>query len=288
MIRLPQTLRFAIFLSAAAVISLQFSCRKPPEETEVLCITGSEDLTYIMETWTRTYTEKTGHKAAFEARGNGTVYKDLSEGICNAGVMTRLMTDAELDRLVKQSGKTPERIAVAEDPVTVTFFSQEMKETPKLTVLQARDLFTKGKFTPENGRPDFIKENQDIIIMGQNSARELYRFVKESLLNNEDFADTVSEKPDAETIKAASARLAGKSENQVIVFSYMRLAEAGRGHVPVQLTTGSGTEFSLRRIIYFYTISPEDEKVRSFSDHIRSMDEQNRLSTFGFRPPLAE
>jgi ABC-type phosphate transport system substrate-binding protein len=269
-------------------------------DSEILCITGSEEMTYVMDAWISTF--KAG-QAAFEARGNGTVYKDLTESRCMAGVMTRPMSDSEVNTIVKKTGKLPEVIPVASDALVITLYESIANKNTKrsITIDQAKYLFTHGKFEPGNS-PDFIKSDSEIFVFGHNSASDQYRFFKDIFLNGEDFSDSVNEKADSLKIKETISLLSAKKKGPSYFFSYMRLKDTDSRHIPLSLIATDkkmltvtndavlsddsiiNEDYPIKRDIYLYTLNKDDSRLIEFVKHILSPAEQTKLKHFGFYP----
>ncbi len=281
---------FSVILFLTGVLALPVSCGKKPGGLVRFCAVGSETFSYVMDAWDHESQAEGGEPLRFEARGNGAAPLALRNGVCSMGVMSRPMDDAEMDSIVKATGKQPLAIPVAVDALVII----KNKDFPvqSLTMEQAEQLFTSP--SPSMAVFGKGKASRAIRLLGLNSSVDTYRWMKEVFLNKKDFSDKVEEIP-------APLMLVDDIAADPGAIGYGRLADltpkteamsilSGKERVAPSSATIADRSYPAIRYIYIYVMEDylhSENHTGRFLRYALSEKAQKILPHYGFFPLTA-
>jgi phosphate transport system substrate-binding protein len=168
---------------------------------------GSDSMNNLMTLWGE------GFRAFYpsvrlevEGKGSSTAPPALIGGTAQFGPMSREMKPAEVDEFVKKYGYEPTAIKTSVDMLAI--YVHKDNPLKSLTLQQADAIFSK---TRNGGHPTDIKTwgdlgltgewaDKPISLYGRNSASGTYGYLKEHVLGNGDFKDSVKEQPGSSAV----------------------------------------------------------------------------------------
>ncbi len=178
---------------------------------------GSDTLANLMTLWAEEFKRIYPNvNVQIQAAGSSTAPPALTEGTSNAGPMSRMMKDKELEAFEAKYGYKPTPIAVAIDALAV--FVHKDNPIEGLTIDQVDAVFSSTRTC--GGTEDITQwgqlglkgawDKRDMQLYGRNSVSGTYGYFKDNALCKGDFKNTVNEQPgSASVVQSVSSSLNG-------------------------------------------------------------------------------
>ena len=262
---------------------------------------GSDTLNNLMTLWTEGFkTQYPNVRIQVEGKGSSTAPPALIAGSAQLGPMSREMKPTEIDDFKGKYGYPPTAIRVAIDALAI--YVNKDNPIQKLTMAQVDAIFGKQrkagfeKSIVTWGDAGLTGEwaSLPISLYGRNSASGTYGFVKEQVLKNGDYKDTVKEQP------GSAAVLLGVTEDRAgIGYSGIGYKTSGVRAVPIAKDAGSeagtvgatsvyGGKYPITRFLYVYINKspkkPLDPLVKEFMKYVLSQQGQQGTLKDGYFP----
>jgi phosphate transport system substrate-binding protein len=168
---------------------------------------GSDTLNNLMTLWTESFKGLyPSVHIQVEGKGSGTAPPALIAGTAQLGPMSREMKQSEIDDFEKKYGYKPTLIKVSYDAIAI--FVHKDNPIQKLTLAQVDAMYGKQRRRGatkdittwgELGLTD-VWEKTPISLYGRSSSSGTYGYVKEHVLSNGDYKDTVKEQPGSASV----------------------------------------------------------------------------------------
>jgi phosphate transport system substrate-binding protein len=226
---------------------------------------GSDTMVNLMTHWGDGFKKYyPGISFEVEGKGSATAPVALAAGQATFGPMSRAMKSQEIDAFEKAKGFKPVPLATSIDMLAI--FVHKDNPLTSLTLPQLDAVFSKGR---KAGHEKDVRTWGDlgltgewagkpISLYGRNAASGTYGFLKEAVLKNGDYKDTVKEQPGSSAVVqgVASDRFGigysgiGYRTADVKVLALAR-AEGG---TPVEATPENAYtgKYPLARFLYLY------------------------------------
>ena len=245
-------------------------------------VKGSDTMVILAQRWAEEFMKKNAPtKVQVTGGGSGTGVAALINGTTDIAMSSRPMKEAESDKLRTRFNSTGNEVAVARDGVT--FYVHESSPLDSLTMEQLRGIYL-GDITnwKEVGGPD-----APIVVYSRENSSGTYVFVKDNLLNGEDFASSAQTLPGT----AAVVNAVSKEKHGI---GYGGAAYA-KGIKELKVNSGSGAiaptaeniksgKYPLSRDLYFYLRGKPAGEVKAFIDFTLSAEGQQLVQKVGYFP----
>jgi phosphate transport system substrate-binding protein len=262
---------------------------------------GSDTLSNLMTEWGRGFNALYPNvKFQSESKGSGTAPPALIAGTAQLGPMSRDMKPSEVDDFEGKFGYKPTQIRVAIDSLAI--YVNKDNPIEKLSLPQVDAIFGKQRKAqyPKNvaswGDLGLTGDwaTRPISLYGRNSASGTYGFVKEHILKNGDFKDTVKEQAGS-----AAVVLGVTDDKSGIGYSGIGYRSAGVRPVPISIDDKSepvavspsnvyGGKYPITRFLYIYVNKapnrPLDPLVKEFITYVLSQSGQQGVLKDGYFP----
>jgi phosphate transport system substrate-binding protein len=235
-----------------------------------------------------------------EGKGSSTAPPALIAGTAQFGPMSREMKPAEVDEFVKKYGYEPTGIKTSVDMLAL--YVHKDNPIKSLTFQQIDAIFSK---TRNGGAPADIKTwgdlgltgewaDKPISLYGRNSASGTYGYLKEHVLGNGDFKDSVKEQPGSSAVVQGVA-----SDKYGIGYSGIGYKPADVRAVPLSRTPDGAPvnaepakaysgDYPLARFLYLYVNAKPgtglDPLRREFLAYVLSKQGQADVAKDGYLP----
>jgi phosphate transport system substrate-binding protein len=247
-------------------------------------IKGSDTMVILGQRWAETYRHhKPDIAVPVTGGGSGTGIAALINGGTDICAASRPIKDKERGQVKARRGKDAVEIPVALDGVVV--FLNTGNVLDELTVDQLRGIYT-GKVTDWK---ELGAVPGKIVCYGRENSSGTYQFVKEHVLNNEDFATEVQSLPGTAAVINAvekDARAIGYGGHGFVkgVKTVRVTAKQGEpGVAPTQENVVSG-KYPLSRKLFFYTVGEPEGEVKAFIDWALCDEGQKVCEEVGYYP----
>jgi phosphate transport system substrate-binding protein len=266
---------------------------------------GSDSMNNLMTLWGEAFSKHYPNvKIQIEGKGSSTAPPALIAGTAQFGPMSRPMKPTEIDQFEKKYGYKPTVIRTAYDALAV--YVNKDNPIQKLTLAQLDAIFGKQR---KAGYEKNVATWGDlgltgdwatlpISLYGRNSASGTYGFVKEHVLKNGDYKDTVKEQP------GSAAVVLGVTEDRGgIGYSGVGYSTSGVRAVPIAKDASSeaggvsaesvyGGKYPVTRFLYVYVNKapnkPLDPLVKQFLTYVLSQQGQQVTIKDGYFPLTAK
>jgi phosphate transport system substrate-binding protein len=265
---------------------------------------GSDSMNNMMTLWAETFRSfYPGVRIQVEGKGSSTAPPALIAGTAQLGPMSRVMRSTEIDQFVDKYGYKPTVLRTSYDALAI--YVNKDNPIKSLTLAQVEAIFGKSR---KRGHPENITTwgqlgltgdwaQRPISLYGRNSASGTYGFVKEHVLKNGDYKDTVKEQPGSASV------VQGVAEDRFgIGYSGIGYKTSSVRAVPLADSPGSpvyagtydevrGSKYPLSRFLYVYVNKapgrPLDPIVGEFLALIFSKEGQEVVIKDGYMPLTA-
>src|SRR5713101_2171268 len=305
----------------AAVLVFEFGCSLPvqaqvtvdpklPEYKPVSGVSGnmksigSDTMNNLMALWAEGF-----HKiypnveVEIEGKGSTTAPPALIAGTAHFGPMSRPMKDAEINKFEAKFGYKSTALPTSIDMLAIYVHKDNPIES--LTLQQVDAIFSKNR---KAGSPKDIRTwgdlgltgewaNKPISLYGRNSASGTYGFLKEHVLLNGDYKDSVKEQPGSSSVVQGVA-----SDKYAIGYSGIGYKTADVRAVPLAKSAKSKPiaaepenaytgQYPLARFLYIYVNYKPNRQLdplrREFIKYVFSKQGQQDVIKDGYFPITA-
>ncbi|MDC0709001.1 phosphate ABC transporter substrate-binding protein [Stigmatella sp. ncwal1] len=247
-----------------------------------LSVKGSDTMVILSQRWAEEFMKKNAAtKVQVTGGGSGTGLAALINGTTDIAMSSRPIKEAESEKIRTQFKAAAEQIAVAKDGVT--FYVNEKNPLNALTVEQLKGIYL-GDITnwKEVGGAD-----APIVLYSRENSSGTYVFVKDHLLNGEDYAAQAQTLPGT----AAVVNAITQEKNGI---GYGGAAYA-KGIKELKIKTAAGEvapsaeniksgKYPLSRDLYFYLRGKPTGEVKTFIDFALSSEGQQIVNKVGYFP----
>ena len=253
-------------------------------EKSGLTIKGSDTMVILSQRWAEEYMKKYPEASIqVTGGGSGTGFAALINGttdICNA---SRPIKSKELVKIKDKFGKTPVEIKSAVDGIAI--YIHEANKITEISLSQIKGIYT-GTITnwKEIGGPD-----NKIIVYGRENSSGTYEFLKEHVLQNEDFAPSVQTLPGTAAVVNAISKdvngigYGGAAYLKGIKFLKVKNDTSATAYEPTEENIKSNL-YPISRYLYMYTLKRPEGLSKSFIDWILTSEGQKIVSEVGYFP----
>jgi len=247
-----------------------------------LTVKGSDTMVILGQRWAEEFMKKNAStKVQVTGGGSGVGLAALQNGTTEIAMSSREMKDAEKQKLRTRYNTTGTEIPVAKDGVT--FYVNEANPLNALTVEQLRGIYV-GDITnwKQVGGAD-----APIIIYSRENSSGTYVFVKDHVLDGEDYAASAQTLPGT----AAVVNAVSKEKNSI---GYGGAAYA-KGIKELKIKVGNeeiapsaenikAGKYPLARDLYFYLRNKPSGEAKTFIDFALSPEGQALVTKVGYFP----
>jgi phosphate transport system substrate-binding protein len=245
-------------------------------------VKGSDTMVILTQRWAEDFMKaNTGTKIQVTGGGSGTGLAALINGTTDIATSSRPMKDAERAKLRSRHDTAGVELAVAKDGVT--FYVNASNPLKSLTVEQLKKIYL-GDVTnwKEVGGPD-----APIVVYSRENSSGTYVFVKDNLLNGEDFAASAQTLPGtAAVVHAVSKEKNGIGYGGAAYAKGIRelKIKVGNEEIEPSLENVKSGKYPLSRDLYFYLRKKPTGEAQAFIDYVLSDAGQQMVSKVGYFP----
>ncbi len=268
-------------LAALALVAATVAAFTP---MDVITIKGSDTMVQLAQRWAEKYMKQnSGVQIQVNGGGSGTGISALINGTTDICTASRPMKDAEKLKLRDRFGTTGIEVRTAKDGLTI--FLNQANPLKELSFEQIRGIYTgKIKNWKEVGGDD-----KDIILYGRENSSGTYSFLKENVLLNEDYANTMQALPGTAAVVNAVKRdpagigFGGAGYAKEVKECAVRHGNADAAYLPSAENVANGS-YPITRYLYFYLRAKPDGATKDFIKWVLGAEGQQVVVNEGFFP----
>ncbi|ADO71693.1 phosphate ABC transporter substrate-binding protein [Stigmatella aurantiaca] len=245
-------------------------------------VKGSDTMVILAQRWAEAFMKKNpATKLQVTGGGSGTGLAALQNGTTDIAMSSREMKEAEEEKLRQRYNTPPTSVSVAKDGVT--FYVNESNPVQALTLEQLKDIYL-GDTTSWKavGGPD-----APIVLYSRENSSGTYAFVKEKVLDGDDYASNAQTLPGT----AAVANAVAKEKNGIGYggaayakgIKELKVKKDNDAFAPTAENVKSG-KYPLSRDLFFYLRNKPSGETKAFIDFALSPEGQAIVSQVGYFP----
>ncbi len=245
-------------------------------------VKGSDTMVILGQRWAEEFMKKNPNsRLQVTGGGSGTGLAALINGTTDIAMSSRPMKKAEEDKLRGVTKNAPSQISVAKDGVT--FYVNESNPVSALTQEQLKGIYL-GDITnwKEVGGKD-----APIVVYSRENSSGTYVFVKDNVLEGEDYAASAQTLPGtAAVVNAVSKEKNGIGYGGSAYAKGIKELKVKKGNEeiePSEANIKSG-KYPLSRDLYFYLRGAPAGDVKAFIDFSLSAEGQSIVTKVGYFP----
>ncbi|HZI04239.1 MAG TPA: phosphate ABC transporter substrate-binding protein [Archangium sp.] len=245
-------------------------------------VKGSDTMVILGQRWAEEFMKKNPNsRLQVTGGGSGTGLAALINGTTDIAMSSRPMKKAEEDKLRGATKNAPAQISVAKDGVT--FYVNESNPVSALTQEQLKGIYL-GDITnwKEVGGKD-----APIVVYSRENSSGTYVFVKDNVLDGEDYASSAQTLPGtAAVVNAVSKEKNGIGYGGSAYAKGIKELKVKKGNEeiePSEANIKSG-KYPLSRDLYFYLRGAPAGDVKAFIDFALSAEGQSVVTKVGYFP----
>ena len=247
-----------------------------------ITLKGSDTMVLLGQRWAEEFMKKNPNtKVQVTGGGSGTGIAALINGTTDIAMSSRPMKDAETQKLRARPNTKGDQVSVAKDGVT--FYVNEKNPLDALSVEQLRDIYL-GDVTQWK---DVGGPNAPIVLYSRENSSGTYVFVKDNLLQGEDYASTAQTLPGtAAVVNAVAKEKNGIGYGGAAYAKGIKELKVKKGEeavAPTEANIKSG-KYPLSRDLYFYLPNAATGEVKAFIDFVLSPEGQAIVTKVGYFP----
>ncbi len=249
-----------------------------------ITIKGSDTMVQLAQRWAEKYMkEEGGVNIQVTGGGSGTGISALINGTTDICTASRPMKDAEKLKLRERYGSTGIEVRTAKDGLTI--YLNEANNVKELSFAQIKGIYT-GKI--KNWK-DVGGNDADIILYGRENSSGTYAFLKEIVLNNEDYANSMQALPGTAAVVNAVKRdpngvgFGGAGYAKGVKETAIRKGDGDNAYLPHRENIASG-EYPITRFLYFYLREKPSGDTKEFIKWVLGSEGQEVVEKEGFFP----
>lgn len=273
-----------------ALLAVLPACKRDRAPTEggaaegarAVTVKGSDTMVVLGQRWAEAFL-KANPDATVQVTGggSGTGFAALLNGTTDVAMASRKIKPEEAAQVKRKFNVEPKEISVATDGIT--FYVHASNPIDALTREQLKAMYM-GDVTnwSEVGGPD-----EPIVLYSRESSSGTYAFVKERVLDNEDFA------PEAQTLAGTAAVVHAVSKEKHGIgygggayakgVKELKVKQGDEAIAPTAENIRGG-RYPLSRGLFFYTRGEPSGDVRRYIDFALSPEGQKIVSEVGYFP----
>ncbi|PTL82441.1 phosphate ABC transporter substrate-binding protein [Vitiosangium sp. GDMCC 1.1324] len=247
-----------------------------------ITVKGSDTMVILGQRWAEEFMKKNPSiKLQVTGGGSGVGLSALINGTTDIAMSSRPIKDAETEKLRTRFNTTGTEIAVAKDGVT--FYVNEGNPVDALTQEQLKGIYL-GDITnwKDVGGPD-----APIVVYSRENSSGTYVFVKDNLLNGEDYTSSAQTLPGT----AAVVNAVAKEKNGIGYggaayakgVKELKIKKGSESLAPSAENIKSG-KYPLSRDLYFYLRNKPSGDAKAFIDFALSPEGQALVTKVGYFP----
>lgn len=264
-------------LLTATIIATAFT------QTSVnLKIKGSDTVLPLSQKEAETFMKKNpSAKITVIGGGSGVGIAAFLDGTTDIAMSSRKIKMSEKMKL-QEAGKPYKETIIALDALSVIV--NPNNKVSQLTREQIEGIFT-GKITnwKEVGGDD-----EKIVAYSRESSSGTYEFFKENVLNNKNYGSTILMMPATGAIVQSVSQTKGAIG--YIGFAYMEKTvrdlkvsyDKGKTFIEPTIANAKNKSYPIVRPLYYYYLTKDEAKVKSFVDYVLSDEGQKVVSEVGY------
>lgn len=247
-----------------------------------LTVKGSDTMVILNQRWAEEFMKKNpGIKLQITGGGSGTGIAALINGTTEIAASSRPIKEAEIKKLRSRFNSVGVETAVARDGVA--FYVNEKNPIASLTLDQLKGIYL-GDITnwKEVGGP-----NKAIVVYSRENSSGTYVFVKDNLLNGEDFAAAAQTLPGtAAVVNAVSKEVHGIGYGGAAYAKGIKELKVKVGAEEIAPTADAvkSGKYPLARDLYYYTRAKPAGDAKAFIDFCLSPEGQQVVTKVGYYP----
>jgi phosphate transport system substrate-binding protein len=254
----------------------------PGKRGAAITVKGSDTMVLLGQRWAEEYMKKNPEAPVqVTGGGSGTGIAALINGTTDIAMSSRAIKETEAQQVQARHKTAPKEIAVAKDGVT--FYVRESHPISALTLEQLRGIYL-GDITnwKDVGGPD-----APIVVHSRENSSGTYAFVKERVLQGEDFTPRALTLPGTAAVVNAVAQ-----EKNGIGFGgaaylkgikELRIKVGTEEIAPSQENIQSG-KYPLSRDLFFYVRGEPGGRIQEFIDFVLTPEGQRIVTQVGYFP----
>ena len=245
-------------------------------------VKGSDTMVLLGQRWAEEFMKKNPTtRLQVTGGGSGTGLAALINGTTDIAMSSRPMKEAEGEKLRTRFNTTGTELAVARDGVT--FYVHESNPVGALTMEQLQGIYL-GDVThwKQVGGPD-----APIIVYSRENSSGTYVFVKDNLLNGEDFTSSAQTLPGtAAVVNAVAKEKNGIGYGGAAYAKGIKELKIKKGNEAIEPSAANikSGKYPLSRDLYFYLRNKPAGEVKAFIDFALSAEGQAVVSKVGYFP----
>ncbi|MFL5357592.1 phosphate ABC transporter substrate-binding protein [Archangium sp.] len=245
-------------------------------------VKGSDTMVILGQRWAEELMKKNPSiKLQVTGGGSGVGLSALINGTTDIAMSSRPMKDSEGEKLRTRFNTTGTEISVAKDGVT--FYVNESNPVDALTMDQLKGIYL-GDITnwKQVGGPD-----APIVVYSRENSSGTYVFVKDNLLNGDDYTSTAQTLPGTAAVVNAVAKekhgigYGGAAYAKGV--KELKLKKGNEALAPSAENIKSG-KYPLSRDLYFYLRNKPTGDAKAFIDFALSPEGQALVTKVGYFP----
>lgn len=283
MIDLSPQVRLKVFLTLVIVGALSGSRAWPQESREApISVKGSDTMVVLVQRWAELFArERPDLAVQVIGGGSGTGLAALQNGTAQVAMSSRPASASEREAVERRFGVGLQEVPVAQDGVT--FYVHPSNSINSVTLAQLRaiflgDLVDWSALGGPRGR---------IVPYSRESSSGTYQFVKDRLLDGEDFAAETQTLPGtAAVVNAVAQETRGLGYGGAVFARGVRelKIETSSGAIAPTADTVRTGAYPLSRKLYFYVRAGPKSAVKAFIDFCLSDEAQKLATSVGYYP----
>jgi len=269
--------RIAMLLAAALASAPALA------SAQALTVKGSDTMVVLAQRWAEAYMKQSGaKKVQVTGGGSGTGIAALVNGTTEIANASRKIKGKESAKVRDRYNVLPVETVVARDGVT--FYVHESNPVTQLTLAQLKSIYL-GDVT--NWR-DVGGKDEPIVLYSRENSSGTYVFVKEKVLDNEDYAASAQTLPGTAAVVNAVAKEAkgvgyGGAAYAKGIKELKVVGKDGNGYLPNAENVRSGA-YPLSRPLHMYTRGRPQGDAKAFIEYCLSPAGQAIVVEVGYFP----
>jgi phosphate transport system substrate-binding protein len=251
---------------------------------KVITIKGSDTMVQLAQRWAEKYMKQNPNVTIqVNGGGSGTGISALINGTIDICTASRPMKDAEKVKLRDRYGSTGIEVRTAKDGLTI--FLNEGNPVNELSFEQIKGIYmgTIKNWKQVGGN------DADIILYGRENSSGTYAFLKEVVLDNEDYSSSMQALPGTAAVVNAVKRdpngigFGGAGYAKGVKETSVKKSSGSTAYKPTGENVMNGS-YPITRFLYFYLRQKPDGEAKDFIKWVLGTEGQEIVKNEGFFP----
>lgn len=247
-----------------------------------LTIKGSDTMVILTQRWAEEFMKKNpAVKIQVTGGGSGTGIAALINGTTEIATASRPIKESETEKLRARFKTTGVEIPVAKDGVT--FYVHESNPVSAMTLDQLRAIYL-GDLT---NWKELGGQDAPIVVYSRESSSGTYVFVKDNLLQGDDYTPRAQTLPGTAAVVNAVAKepkgigYGGAAYAKGVKELKIKVGQEEIAPTPEAVKSG---KYPLARDLYFYLRAKPQGEAKAFIDFVLSPEGQKIVTNVGYFP----